>query len=183
MSLLSYLATGTHVDVDGQVFHPDLPEDFPEVRPSTYGECQAAGLGTRYPCPFATCRHSLLSDEYRGEMHAGEVDPWQVETCSFAAAARGRHSTMQIVAITTLCETTVEEWVRNASNKVKEGVGLKDFVWPPRRHRFRAEGADDRPLRRVASVRPAPPAARALSRAEVVALYGAKMVSPRYGKA
>lgn len=31
-------------------------------RPRTWGECQAMGLGSSVPCPFAACPKSLLVD-------------------------------------------------------------------------------------------------------------------------
>jgi hypothetical protein len=168
-------------------------ENYPERRPRTYGYCQALGLGDRMPCAFATCKHSLLSDEYRrgdrnGEMHDEDVDLWAIETCSLAVAARGKHGTLEVVAISGHCETTVEEWSRRGLRKYKAALGIEDATWPPKYKGYKIQSTETDGLDKLVAKMPErpnikSPPVKVLTREQVAALYGADSVHARYGEA
>jgi hypothetical protein len=186
LRLWSYVHLDIQADESGETFHPELPDDYPERRPRTFGYCQSLGLGDRVPCAFATCRHSLLSDELRGEM-LPDVDLWQRETCSLVVAARGRHSSLQVATTTGLCETTAEKWSRRCIASVKAKLGLADTEWPPRLRGFKLQTTELDGLAALVEKMPerpqvnAPPVKR-LTRHQVVAIYGRKLVSREYGQ-
>jgi hypothetical protein len=160
---------------------------YPERRPRTFAYCQSLGLGDAFPCAFASCRHSLLSDELMGETRA-DVDPWTVETCSLAVASRRRHSSVEVAQITGLCESTTEEWLRRARAALKRGLGLEDVQWPPQNRGFKIQSGDCDGLAELVAKMPErpkvnTPPVKILTREQVAALYGRKFVSPSYGQA
>jgi hypothetical protein len=163
-------------------------EPYLRARPRTYGECVVRGLGTTRPCPHASCRHSLLSDEMKGQTHGDDVDLETVETCSLAVAGRGPHSSVEISRLTVFCESSVEEWVRRGVRAVKEGLGISEFNWPPQNHGYKLQSTETDGLtvlvenlfRRGLPPLKTPPV-RHLSRAEAEQLYPGK-VSERYGE-
>jgi hypothetical protein len=163
-----------------------LPADYPDRRPKRYAYCQCLGLGTKVPCGFASCRHSLLSDEYRGAMAGEDVDLWTRETCSLAVARRRRHNALEIAAITSFCETTAEEWLRRAVKAVKAGLGIAECDWPPQHKGYRIQPTEFFGITELVAKMPERPKlnvplGRTLSRAEVALLYGARNVHREYG--
>ena len=159
----------------------------PDRRPKLFAFCECIGLGDRIPCPFATCTHSLLSDELRGEMLA-EVDLWEKETCSLAVAGRGRHSSVELAKLTGHCETSIEETSRRCIRALKEGLGVDEFDWPPKHHGFKPDHDGMTEFSEQVARTPerpgiiAPPV-RHLTRREVAAVYGRKLVHADYGQA
>jgi hypothetical protein len=174
----------------------ELPPDYPERRPLTYGACFALGLGITVPCPFATCRHSLLSDEYRAEM-LPEADLWERETCSLAVAARGRHEPDELAPLMGHCATTIEKWLRRAQTRLVLRLGCSELVEMSGRgepflrrptvrgYRLQVNETDGLPalVERAwkCGVRVNPPPARRLTRAEAEALFPGR-VSTHYGE-
>ena len=185
--LWSYTVTGLQLDEDGQPCHPELPDDYPDRRPKTFAYCESLGLGTVVPCAFATCRHNLLSDELRVEMHGDDPDPWAVETCALAVARRGRHSSLQLIKIMAHCESTVEEASRRSISAIKRKLDLVDFEWPPRIRKCKLDSEEDDGITELVVKMPerqpvTAPTVKILTKQQVAAIYGRKMVHPDYGK-
>ena len=186
LSLWSYAVLGPQVDEDGEAFHPEVPADYPTSRPHSFSVCRDVGLGDRWPCCFASCRHNLLADELRGDTLADD-DIWARETCALSVAARGAHNTVELAKVMGHCESVVEEAQRRGIAALKSGLGLDEFDWPPRIHGFRPDqdGAT-KFAEQVAKLPERPhivaPAVKVLSRKEVAALYGRKMVSRNFGQ-
>jgi hypothetical protein len=167
----------------------ELPAEFPLRRPRTFAYCLALGLGTRIPCPFATCKHSLLVDEIRGQVHDDGADLWQIETCSLAVSGRGRRSALEVARITGLCESSVEEWQRRGIRKIKAKLDIAEFDWPPMNRGFKLDVKGVDGLDRLVAARwklPMPALnvapARLLTREQAAALFGADHIHPRYGE-
>ena len=193
--LFGYRVMCRHVGESGEVYYPDLPDDYPERRPHTFAYCQSLGLGTKVPCAFATCRHSLLADEIAGELHP-DADPWEVETCSLALAGRRRLDNHEIVSIAGWVEPTIEEWQRRGQVALLRGLGCGEYVALNkhglarlRRPKLRAAELKTATIDGIAKLvaalpeRPnivAPPVKRYTAE-EAAALYGAARVSRQYG--
>jgi hypothetical protein len=178
-----------HVALEEPELVDELPPDYPARRPRRYGDCLRLGLGITMPCPFATCRYSLLSDELRGEMWDGEADLGDRPTCSLAVASEGRHSSVTLAKLTTHCESSIEEWVRRGVRAVKEGLGIAEFDWPPMNRGFKVQSTE---LDGLASLVEAlfkrglpplkTPPVRHLTKAQVTRIYGADRLHPQYGQ-
>jgi hypothetical protein len=183
--LWSYTVTGLQLDEDGQTCHPELPADYPLRRPKRFAYCEAIGLGEIVPCAFATCRHNLLSDEYKGEVRP-DVDPWEVETCALVVARRRVHSKVEVSKITGHCESVTEEWLRRSVKAVKQQLGLQDFQAPAVNHGHKPDTDCSGLAELVAKMPERPklnmPPVKILTKEQVAALYGRRMVSPSYGQ-
>jgi hypothetical protein len=177
-----------HVALEEPELVDELPANYPAARPRRYGACLRLGLGITMPCPFATCRYSLLSDELKGEMWDGEADLGDRPTCSLAVASEGRHSSVTLAKLTTHCESSIEEWVRRSIRAFKAGLGIAEFNWPPKHRGFKVLAAETDGLAALVEAlfrRGLPPLktspVRHLTRDEVEATYPGK-VHPRYGQ-
>jgi hypothetical protein len=181
-----------HVALEEPELVDEMPADYPLRRPRTYAYCLAIGLGITVPCCFATCRHSLLSDELRGEM-LPDLDLWERETCVLAVASRGRHSTMELVKITGHCESVIEAIQRGGILKLLAGLGINEFLRNGKFKRPRLHGCGldtgrdgfhdlvEARFKRGLPLLNTPPVRR-LTRAEVARLYGKANLHPRYGE-
>ena len=168
-------------------------------RPRTFATCLAFGLGTVVPCPFASCRHSLLADELRGEMFSDDTDLWERETCALAVAARRCHSKVEVAKISGHCESTTEEAMRRGFAKLLVGLGLDEyirlhvtgelrFVRPkqrgcrPNKRELDGLGALVEALFKRGLPPLKTPPVRHLTKAQVTRIYGADRLHPQYGQ-
>lgn len=83
------------------------------TRPRTRGEC----ADVPRPCPFASCRFSLLIDLSRDRKHVivrfpdedGDPDLTERDSCALDVADRGEHDTMQLGTLLNLSHQAVEQ--------------------------------------------------------------------------
>jgi hypothetical protein len=140
----------------------------PSARPSNFRICRALGLGTRErPCPFATCKHSLICDSTPdNKVHmAFPIDEiHDHETCSLRVAARGETPPVAIARMLGISLGLAELVQRHALAKVETALGrVKDLK---RKVTLNIDGVLDarkQPTKRAprirtrATRRPAPP--------------------------
>jgi len=160
-------------------------------RPATWGECQALGLGTAgSPCPFASCRHSLLTDSRNGQVVDlfGEGEGEGRPTCSLREAARGGQGLQEIGQALGLTRERVRQVETQALRKVARVFGLRKAAGRPKRRTFEPEDACAglqelaRALKQAArNTKRLAPAGRRLTVAEVFKAFPGVCVSGDYG--
>lgn len=97
-------------------------DDLPDEMPSTYGACQALGLGTDRPCPYYRCRRHLgLDVAPDGELRI-LIPPDELaaapDTCAYAAARR-EHTPDEIAKVIGLSLGGFELVQRHAWSKIR----------------------------------------------------------------
>lgn len=107
------------------------------ARPRTWGECQRIGLGSQIPCPFATCRYSLLVDvNGHGTVRdmSADCEIGERATCALVVCGRGGVSGFDIAKWMGTTPERVWQIEGEAVAKVRRALDLPE-AWRPSRWR------------------------------------------------
>ena len=109
-----------------------LPREYD--RPHTYGDCQAMGLGTEFPCPYAGCSHSLLLDvdPQSGSivLHGPDDLDARDGTCALAEAERGVASQERVATLLGVTSTRIQQLEARAMAKLARSYVLSQYDVP-----------------------------------------------------